>query len=577
MSAAAAGVWSLPAASGARKLALPAWLLAILCLFLLATSDRCPARAYSDGQEAALKASQGRAALLRGQYQDADRLLTGSLHSPSLPFATRIFALGNRGIARWRLHDLRAALDDFNAALKLAPAEVALYNNRGNVLLELKLYEEAAKDFDQAIALAPSYGAAYNNRGNARFLLGDYQASLADFTKAVDLLPRNAVTFNGRGKAQLALKRPAGAMRDFSRAIVLNARYGQAYANRAAAMVALRRYKDAVDDYTSALQFGIDTANVYLGRAAVYARLNKPNQSGKDMAQAREHGPSLANASADPQSRQDHEAEPDKAETVSAPVPATLVCADKPNTAQIAPRFRASRVADASHLSLPNALLYRTKGEREDLAGQAGFVSAVERTALACDPASRQALLPASSNEDDDDERFVGPEVEDWTVEFTSKGDYVAQHLQYTTIKLTLEMYGTGEPELLHWQRLKGSLRRIGLLHYYAGVSPTGESLEYIALIDLYSGRLIAIEPCRWGERQAKWTWGGVAVVVVDPQGVSSRVQVRERPAYKALAPAKRAKAKRAKRSFQHRKWSPRRKRARFGPYARRRVPWSYR
>ena len=35
-----------------------------------------------------------------------------------------------------------------------------LYNNRGNVLLELRNYEEAAKDFGQAIALAPTYGPA---------------------------------------------------------------------------------------------------------------------------------------------------------------------------------------------------------------------------------------------------------------------------------------------------------------------------------------------------------------------------------------------------------------------------------
>ncbi len=83
---------------------------------------------------------------------------------------------------------------------------------------------------------------------------------------------------------------------------------------------------------------------------------------------------------------------------------------------------------------------------------------------------------------------------------------YVARHLEHTAIKLTLEMYGSGEPELLHWQRLKGSLRAIGLLHYYAGASPKGERLEYVALINVYSGKLIAIEPCRWGDQLASWS-----------------------------------------------------------------------
>lgn len=565
-------------------LAPAARLLAGLCLCLLVISSGPPAHAYSDQQQAALKASLGRAALVRGQYDDANRLLTEALEAPALASTVRTFALGNRGIARWRIRDLPAAIADFNAALKLAPEEVTVYNNRGNVLLELKLYEEAATDFGQAIALAPTYGAAYHNRGNARFLLGDYQASIADFTKAIGLLPRNAAPFNGRGKAQLALKRPAGAIRDFSRAIVLNARYGQAYANRAGAMVALHRYKDAIDDYSSALQFGADTANVYLGRASVYARLNKPSLANKDVTAARARDPSPTSAVADLPSPQDGKAKPDKVATVSAPAPATVLCEDQPNTAQIEPR--GTRVADASHSSLPSSLLYRTKGELEGLTGQAGLLSTEERTALGCDPGAKpspQALAEAAQAEDEDedeasDERFVGPEVEDWSVELTAKGDYVAKHLESSTIKLTLEMYGSGEPELLHWQRLKGPLRRVGLLHYYAGASPTGERLEYIALIDMYSGRLIAIEPCRWGEQQAQWSWGDVAVVVVDPQGVPSRVQIRERPAYEASAPTKRGKAKRVTRSFPQRDWpSQRRKKLRFNPYTGGARPWSHR
>ncbi len=565
-------------------LAPAARLLAGLCLSILMISNGHPARAYSDQQVAALKASLGRAALVRGQYDDADRLLTEALEAPPLASAVRTFALGNRGVARWRLRDLPAAIADFNAALKLAPEEVTVYNNRGNVLLELKLYEEAAKDFGQAIALAPSYGAAYHNRGNARFLLGDYQASVADFTKAIGLLPRNAAPFNGRGKAQLALKRPAGAIRDFSRAIALNARYGQAYANRAGAMVALHRYKDAIDDYSSALEFGADTPNVYRGRASVYARLNKPSLADRDIAEARERDPSLTSTVADRPPRHDRDAKPGQVEAALTPAPAAVLCEDKPNTAQVEPR--SAKLADASHLSLPNSLVYRTKGEPEGLTGQAGLLGAEERTALGCAPVakpSRQVLAEAARAEDEDeneanDERFVGPEVEDWSVERTVKGDYVAKHLEYATIELTLEMYGSGEPELLHWQRLKGPLRRVGLLHYYAGASPTGERLEYIALIDMYSGRLIAIEPCRWGEQQAQWSWGDVAVVVVDPQGVPSRVQVRDRPAYEASAPAKRAKARRVTRSLPRRDWpSQRRMSPRFNPYARGAMPWSYR
>jgi len=147
------------------------------------------ASALSDQREASLKATHGREALLRGQYQEAERLLTEALQSGALAVPTQISALGNRGIARWRLSDLPAAVDDFNAALRLSPEEAMIYNNRGNVLLELRHYDEAAKDFSQAIALIPNYGQAFNNRGNARFLLGDHAGAIADYTKAVALMP----------------------------------------------------------------------------------------------------------------------------------------------------------------------------------------------------------------------------------------------------------------------------------------------------------------------------------------------------------------------------------------------------
>ena len=127
------------------------------------------ASALGEQREASSKATHGRAALLRGRYQEAERLLTEALASGAFPVPTQIAALGNRGIARWRLSNPHEAIDDFNAALKLSPEESMIYNNRGDVLIELRHYAEAIKDFTQGIALAPGYGQAYNNRGNARF------------------------------------------------------------------------------------------------------------------------------------------------------------------------------------------------------------------------------------------------------------------------------------------------------------------------------------------------------------------------------------------------------------------------
>ena len=572
MSAAASGIWSLRATSCVRKLTQSPRLLGVL-LLIIASFVCTDASALGEQREASLKATHGRAALLRGQYQEAERLLTEALASGALPVPTQIAALGNRGIARWRLSNPHEAIDDFNAALRLSPEESMIYNNRGNVLLELRHYAEAVKDFTQAIALAPGYGQAYNNRGNVRFLLGDSAGAIADYTKAVALMPANAAPFNGRGRAQLALKRPAAAIRDFSRAIVLSNRYGQALANRAEALVALRRYNDAVNDYTAAIDFGIDTPQVYLGRAAAYNALNKPGKAFADLARARERDLPVAAAT-------DQTGSLPKNGTASAEAPVLSEASESGSTENDSPceatrgaSWEHRQVANARHATPVNPLLL--KANNEISLANAEPVEPSDGVGIPCDEDEDQAGEPASQDASDETaDRPVETDLEDWSVVRTQDGDYVATNSQHPKVQLVLEMYGGGEPELLNWQILKGTLRGIGLLHYDAGASPQGERLEYIAVLDLWSGKLLAIEPGRWGERQADWTWTAFAVVVIDPLGVPSRVQVRAESAEAAYRPQHLKRTKRVSRSIPPRfSYRPaRRMPSRYGFN-----PWSFR
>ena len=514
---------SLRVTSRAREIAQASRLLGLL-LVILAGAVWTETVALGDERDAFLKATHGRAALLCGQYQAAETLLTEALQSSTLPIATQVSALDNRGVARWRLRKLHEAIDDFNAALKLAPEEATPYNNRGNVLLELRHNAEAAKDFGQAIALAPSYGPAYNNRGNARFFLGDYAAAIADFTKAVALMPTNPVPFNGRGKVELALKRPAGALRDFSRAIVLSTRYAQAYANRAEALVALRRFTDAVNDYTSAINFGMETAQVYFGRAVAYTSLNKPGRAVADLARAKERDVPLATAapertgSISEGTNQSTDAAA-LSHTANARGATNLPCETAERLGEGPQDFR--QAADTRHAAEPLSLVLRASDEV--LIGNGDAIG------FPCERESKQQSDPAPfAAAERSVDRTVGAEMEGWTVVLTQSGEYLAANSSYPKLRLALEMYGSGEPGLLNWQLLHDSLRGLGLMHYYAGTSAEGERLEYIAVVDIWAGRLIAIEPARWGGRQAEWTWTDRAVEVVDPQGVPSRVQLRD-------------------------------------------------
>jgi tetratricopeptide (TPR) repeat protein len=85
-----------------------------------------------------------------------------------------------RGLAR-QSRDPRAALADYDAALKLNPRYRAAFQNKANVLAEnLGRTEEAIKALDQVLALYPNYVPARAGRGVLHARLGRREAAHAD-------------------------------------------------------------------------------------------------------------------------------------------------------------------------------------------------------------------------------------------------------------------------------------------------------------------------------------------------------------------------------------------------------------
>ena len=243
-----------------------------------------------------LRAREGAAALLRGQYDKAVAAYDEALSNPEISDFVKASIYSDRGVAKWRLKQTKEAVDDFNQSIQISPENATVYNNRGNALMDLGRPDEAVKDFDRAIALSPNYGAAYNNRGNAHSALAQYEPAFQDFRKAVELMPTSAVPFNGRGKAHAALKRYHAALRDFTKAISLNAKYEAAYENRGESNLALGQDREAADDFTQALNITPDQPNLLLLRARAYVGDKKYNTALDDLKKLIELKPDAVDA-----------------------------------------------------------------------------------------------------------------------------------------------------------------------------------------------------------------------------------------------------------------------------------------
>jgi tetratricopeptide (TPR) repeat protein len=489
-----------------------------------------------------LRAREGAAALMRGQYDKAIASYDEALSTPEIADFIEASIYNDRGVAKWRLNQTKEAIDDFNQSIQLSPENATVYNNRGNALMDLGHPDEAVKDFDRAVALSPNYGPAYNNRGNARVALGQYNLAFQDFRKAVELMPQSAVPFNGRGTAHGELKRYHAAVRDLSRAIALNTKYVAAYRHRADAYLALGMYREAVADATEVfnLQPELSDPDLLLLRARAYAADKKLNQALDDLNKVIEQKPEWVDAYIERGMvfagvRRFDDAIGDFNRAVELD-PKNVKAYAMRASAKVQTEAKDDALYDANQalqIAASDPLALRVRGNVYEALERPDEAIADYRGALAQDPfqtESREALQRLNQEVPAELGRVLGEEVDGWVIKEPQPGRYIASNLKYPTVRAELEMFGTGQPKILEWKLLKDALSGIGLLKYYAGDFGDGEesSLEYVAIVDTRANKVVSIEPHSWGPNNAQWNWQAVSVVVTDPDGNANEIQLRK-------------------------------------------------
>jgi tetratricopeptide (TPR) repeat protein len=103
-----------------------------------------------------------------------------------------------RGLMHRRLGHNDAALQDYNASLKLNPT-TDVYNSRCYLFAITNRLQDAVKDCNEALRLNPSNQYAYDSRGFAYLKLGMYDAAIADYGAALKLEPNRPYSLAGRG------------------------------------------------------------------------------------------------------------------------------------------------------------------------------------------------------------------------------------------------------------------------------------------------------------------------------------------------------------------------------------------
>lgn len=145
-----------------------------------------------DNQAIALKPNDFRAYYNRGVVHNAlsnypeaisdfNRALTQVPQISNLSFAD---IYNDRGLAHFHLHNVAAAMHNFNLAIRFNAKDHRAYFNLGCVCAWQGDNQGAVSNFSQVIQLEPTNGQAYLNRGVAEYNLGYHQKAIVDLNKA---------------------------------------------------------------------------------------------------------------------------------------------------------------------------------------------------------------------------------------------------------------------------------------------------------------------------------------------------------------------------------------------------------
>jgi tetratricopeptide (TPR) repeat protein len=233
---------------------------------------------------------------------EADRLEDLKRFAESIPYYSWAIKLAptalrycNRGIAYYELGDMKNALRDFQAAVKLDPKDPVSWTNLANSLDSFDRYSEALDACNKAMLADPTHEKALVERAYIYRMTKKYDKSLADLQAAQHLAPKDPWVFSGLGNTYLAMKAYQKAVDNFSHSVELQPTEG-AYDGRVQAYIELNQSDKAEADARTILKINAKYELAYFRLGLIYSQRKMHQQAESNYLKCLELNPQEYNA-----------------------------------------------------------------------------------------------------------------------------------------------------------------------------------------------------------------------------------------------------------------------------------------
>jgi tetratricopeptide (TPR) repeat protein len=191
-----------------------------------------------------------------------------------------------RGSASAGRRDFRAAIADFDAAIKLDATDADAFKMRGNARYQSGQLQLALADLDEVLRLKPDQGDTLMTRGMVRLATNDLQGASADFDRAAALAPNDPGTTLEIAQAYLGAMQFEEAVKRYDQWLAKNpksSRSGSALNGRCWSRAMLGTQLElALDDCNAAVKKLPRLSLVFDSRAMVQLRRGNVDDAIKD-------------------------------------------------------------------------------------------------------------------------------------------------------------------------------------------------------------------------------------------------------------------------------------------------------
>ena len=164
-----------------------------------------------------------------------------------------------KALTLYSLDRYDSAVNAYDEAIKIAPEDVWLWNNRGEAYARLQQTEKAVFDFKRAIDLAPGKSfVSWNNLGKLYYQQQEYTQAIEAYEQALTVKPDYLPALIGLGNVRKSSKLYDQAVESYNQALAINPDYHEAWYGKGSVAEYLRQYRNAQKYYNRATQLKPD-------------------------------------------------------------------------------------------------------------------------------------------------------------------------------------------------------------------------------------------------------------------------------------------------------------------------------